>query len=95
MVYAGDTLRAFSPHAWNEVVIDGLWVPVDPTWGQTTIDATHLRFPASIKGWFQVLATVPHMRLTVLDFKIKSQKSVSDWKVTEGRFQGDDAGGGK
>lgn len=71
LVYAGDALRAFSPHAWNEVVMDGHWIPVDPTWGQTTIDATHLRFPASMKGWFQVLAAVPHMRLTVLDFKIK------------------------
>ena len=22
----------FSGHAWNEVVMDGMWVPVDPTW---------------------------------------------------------------
>ena len=71
LVYAGDTLRAFSPHAWNEVVIDGYWIPVDPTWDQTTIDATHLRFPAGMKGWFQVLAAVPQMKLTVLDFEIK------------------------
>jgi len=71
LVYAGDTLKAFSPHAWNEVVIDGYWIPVDPTWDQTTIDATHLRFPASTKGWFQVLAAVPHMKLKVLDYKIK------------------------
>ena len=67
----GDTLRAFSPHAWNEVVVNGQWIPVDPTWGQTTIDATHLRFPASANDWYQVLGTVPNMKLTVVDFEIK------------------------
>jgi len=52
-------------------VIDGYWIPVDPTWDQTTIDAAYLRFPASRKEWFQVLAAIPHMKLTVLDFRIK------------------------
>jgi transglutaminase-like putative cysteine protease len=71
LVYGGDTLRAFSPHAWNEVVVNGQWIPVDPTWGQTTIDATHLRFPASVNEWYQVLGTVPTMKITVVDFEIK------------------------
>jgi hypothetical protein len=71
LVYGGDTLRAFSPHAWNEVVVNGQWIPVDPTWGQTTIDATHLRFPASANDWYQVLGTVPNMKITVVDFEIK------------------------
>ncbi|MEC9071387.1 MAG: transglutaminase-like domain-containing protein, partial [Myxococcota bacterium] len=33
-------------HAWSEVALDGYWIPVDPTWGQTTISASHLRFPS-------------------------------------------------
>jgi uncharacterized protein YbaP (TraB family) len=41
-MYMGDELRGFGGHAWNEVVIDGRWVPVDPTWGQTEPDATHV-----------------------------------------------------
>jgi uncharacterized protein YbaP (TraB family) len=42
LMYMGDEIKAFGGHAWNEVVIDGRWVPVDPTWGQTEPDATHV-----------------------------------------------------
>ena len=24
--------QSFGGHAWNEVVVDGYWLPVDPTW---------------------------------------------------------------
>jgi hypothetical protein len=48
LMYLGDEIRiagsyGFGGHAWNEVVLDGIWVPVDPTWGQTEVDATHIR----------------------------------------------------
>ena len=48
LMYLGDEIRiagayGFGGHAWNEVVLDGLWVPVDATWGQTEVDATHIR----------------------------------------------------
>jgi transglutaminase-like putative cysteine protease len=43
LMYVGDDGRAFGGHAWNEVVLDGRWVPVDPTWNETEIDATHIR----------------------------------------------------
>ncbi|MEC9285355.1 MAG: hypothetical protein VYC36_05215, partial [Pseudomonadota bacterium] len=33
----------FAKHAWNEIAVDGLWIPVDPTWNQVRADATHLR----------------------------------------------------
>jgi transglutaminase-like putative cysteine protease len=45
--YMGDDVRAFGPHAWNEVVIDGNWVPVDPTWGETELDGAHVRIGAN------------------------------------------------
>lgn len=44
LLYLGDEQRAFGPHAWADVAIDGVWVPVDPTWVQLPVDATHLRF---------------------------------------------------
>ena len=31
-------------HAWAEVMLEGRWVTVDPTWGQLPADVTHLRF---------------------------------------------------
>lgn len=42
-MYMGDEELAFGAHAWNEVVLDGVWVPVDPTWDQLPVDATHIR----------------------------------------------------
>jgi hypothetical protein len=35
--YMGDDLKGFGGHAWNEVVIDGHWVPVDATEGRTDL----------------------------------------------------------
>jgi len=43
-------LGAFGGHAWAEVALSGLWVPVDPTWGQLPADPTHIR-----------LASAPHL----------------------------------
>ncbi len=42
LVYLGDEALAFGGHAWVEVVLDGRWVPVDPTWVQMPVDATHV-----------------------------------------------------
>jgi hypothetical protein len=44
LVYMGDDQKAFGPHAWNEVVLDGCWVPVDASWNETEINATHISF---------------------------------------------------
>jgi hypothetical protein len=35
--YMGDEVKGFGGHAWNEVVIDGHWVPVDATLGHTQL----------------------------------------------------------
>jgi len=44
LIFSGDENTGnFGAHAWNEVVIDGKWVAVDPTWDETTISATHIR----------------------------------------------------
>ena len=71
LVYLGDEVKGFGLHAWNEVVINGEWVPVDPTWNQTVIDATHIRFPVHIAREFRIMAAIPHMRLTVLHVEHK------------------------
>jgi predicted transcriptional regulator len=46
LIYMGDEMRAFAWHAWDEVVLDGKWVPVDATWNETEINATHIRVGA-------------------------------------------------
>ncbi len=38
-----DDLRGFGSHMWNEVLINGQWVAIDPTFGQSEVDAVHLK----------------------------------------------------
>ncbi len=71
LVYLGDDDQAFGLHAWNEVVMGGVWVPVDPTWGQTALDATHIRFPVEISKEWQVMAAIPEMKMAVLHVEHK------------------------
>ena len=42
-VYMGDDIKSFGGHAWNEVLLDGYWVPVDATLNQVDADARHIR----------------------------------------------------
>ncbi len=42
LVYMGDAIQRFGWHAWAEVELDGRWVQVDPSWGETLANATHL-----------------------------------------------------
>jgi hypothetical protein len=50
LMYMGDGVKAFGGHAWNEVVIDGKWVPVDATWDQTEVDGTHIAIGHGDRG---------------------------------------------
>ena len=42
-IYGEGADFSFGGHAWCEVEVDGYWHPVDPTWGETVINATHVR----------------------------------------------------
>jgi hypothetical protein len=44
LVYVGDEGKAFEPHAWCDVLLDGRWVEVDPTLGLARVTAAHLPF---------------------------------------------------
>jgi len=41
-LYLGDEEKAFGGHRWCEVVLDGRWREVDPSWGQFSVDAAHV-----------------------------------------------------
>lgn len=66
LIYLGDEFQEFGLHAWNEVVIDGMWIPVDPTWGQILVDATHIRFSADMSKEWEIMAAIPKMKIKVL-----------------------------
>ena len=38
-----DELKGFLYHSWNESLIGGTWLSVDPTFGQVGVDATHIK----------------------------------------------------
>ena len=42
LVYSAE-LKGFAYHAWNESLIDGAWIAIDPMFGQLQADATHLK----------------------------------------------------
>jgi len=43
LIYLGDEIQGFGGHVWSEVVIDGQWVAVDPTWNLQQLSATHIQ----------------------------------------------------
>ncbi len=53
----------FRVHAWNEVDINGVWHAVDPTWNQTSADATHIPFPS--ENTVAVLQGLPFLQFEV------------------------------
>lgn len=38
-----EELKGFLYHSWNESLIGGTWLTVDPTFGQVGVDATHIK----------------------------------------------------
>ncbi|HOH52029.1 MAG TPA: transglutaminase-like domain-containing protein, partial [Candidatus Hydrogenedentes bacterium] len=62
-----EALAAFGYHAWVEVYA-GRWVPMDPTFGQPTADATHLKlFDGSLEEWPRLLGYVGNLKIEVLE----------------------------
>ena len=55
----------FALHAWNEVAVDGVWRGVDPTWGQTRLDATHLPLPED--DILAVAVALPNLAFRVVE----------------------------
>ena len=66
LMYMGDDVRAFGAHAWNEVVLDGHWVEVDPTWNQMSVDATHIAFGSGDRGANRMLWVMGGLRFKVV-----------------------------
>lgn len=62
-----EALSAFGYHAWVEVYA-GRWIPMDPTFGQPTADATHLKlFDGSLEEWPRLLGYVGNLKIEVLE----------------------------
>jgi len=42
IAYSALPSPGFRFHAWNEILYDGHWHGLDPTWNQVVADATHI-----------------------------------------------------
>ncbi len=67
LLYIGDDQKAFGGHAWNEVVLNGLWVPVDASLRETEVDATHVSFGTEQKAAKNLLTTLGKLSFKVVE----------------------------
>ncbi len=67
LVYMGDDVRAFGGHAWNEVVLGGVWVPVDASLNQTEVDAGHISQGDKRTGSTNVLRSLGKISFRVIE----------------------------
>jgi hypothetical protein len=63
--------QGFLYHSWNESLINGHWLPVDPTFGQVGADATHVKLvegesPAELVPLLDVIGKI---QVQVLNYK--------------------------
>lgn len=64
-----DAYDGFYYHAWPEVYADG-WRRLDPTLGQATADATHVKLlSGGIAEWPRLMAFLGQIELTILDIR--------------------------
>ncbi len=69
LLYTGDDLRRFGGHAWNEVVLGGVWVPIDATMGETEVDAGHISFGTEHKANRSMLTSLGKLSFRLVEVK--------------------------
>lgn len=70
-LYMDDTYQAFGGHAWNEVILDGHWVPVDVIFQQIQLDAGHIQSHAGETDGKAIEGLTAGLRAKVKSFKKK------------------------
>ena len=57
LVYLGDHEKRFGGHVWVEVLLDGYWLSVDPTWNLMEVTSTHIPLSIGEKGAMDALSS--------------------------------------
>jgi transglutaminase-like putative cysteine protease len=75
LVYA-PTQGGFGPHMWNEVYVNGRWVAIDAAFGQSQVDATHIKMAdtsldgaAPFESFLPVLRVFQSMKIEPLEIR--------------------------
>jgi hypothetical protein len=69
LLYVGDDYKAFGGHAWNEVVLDGVWVPVDASLNETEVNAAHVSFGSEQRAIANLLNTLGKLSFRLVEVK--------------------------
>lgn len=69
LLYIGDDNKSFGGHAWNEVALDGVWVPVDSSLRETEVDATHISFGTQERAAKGLLETLGKLSFKLVEVK--------------------------
>lgn len=67
LAYDDGERPAFAYHAWNELMVDGAWQAMDPTWGQDEVDATHIPLPEDEAAALTLLTGSVRLAFSVLE----------------------------
>ena len=67
LVYSGDQAKTFSPHTWNEVLLDGKWVSVDSTFNRFNVNPTYISFGSGEKGMTNFTRSIGQFKFKVVD----------------------------
>ncbi len=67
LVYMGDEFQHFGHHAWNEVYIDGGWLPIDASWNEMPVNATHIRYPLDDMSSMLMVNDMSKVSIQVID----------------------------
>ena len=70
-VYMGDGVKAFGGHAWNEVLLDGYWVPIDASMNSTDLDAAHICMGVDRDSTNNLLKTFGKLQFKLVEVKTK------------------------
>jgi hypothetical protein len=69
LLYVGDDTKAFGGHAWNEVILNGEWVPIDASMGETEVNATHIYFGDQNQSVANLLSTLGKLSFRVVEIE--------------------------
>jgi protein-glutamine gamma-glutamyltransferase len=73
LVYMGDNVKAFGGHAWNEVVLGGVWVPVDASRGQAEVDAGHISLGTEQRANKGMLESLGKLSFKVIESQVRNR----------------------
>lgn len=70
-----EQLQGFLFHSWAESLVDGRWIPVDPTFGQPVADATHIKLleGEALADLLPLIDWVGRLKIRVLALEHRAQ----------------------